>query len=66
MIKKLQQDPAKILSPSREEIMNMCQASFIDTLKTVDISGAFKRNDLTINLDGSEDHIVSNKVKLLV
>ena len=32
----------------------------------VDVSDVFKRNGLTIKLDGFEDHLVSSKLKALV
>jgi len=50
MIEKLKANPAKIPSSSRDEIMNMCKSVFADTLTSVDISGSFKRNGLTIRL----------------
>lgn len=47
-------------------MMGIYQAAFNDALVNVDINGAFKRNGLTIRLDGTEGHLVSNKLKLLV
>lgn len=47
-------------------MMGIYQAAFNDALVNVDISGAFKRNGLTTSLDGTEGHLVSNKLKLLV
>lgn len=47
-------------------MMGIYQAAFNDALVNVDISGAFKRNGLTTRLDGTEGHLVSNKLKLLV
>lgn len=44
----------------------MCKAAFSQTLKKVDISDVFERNGSTINLDGLEDHLVSNTLKVLV
>ena len=41
----------------------MCKAAFAETLAKIDISDAFKRNVLTIKLDVSEDHLVSNKLR---
>ena len=43
--------------------MNMCKAAFEETIAKFDASDAFKRNGLTIKLDGSEDHLVSSKLK---
>ena len=66
MIEKLRESPDKIPSPSRYEIMKMCKAAFEGTIAKVDVSDAFKRNVLTIKLDGSEDHLVSSKLKALI
>ena len=66
MIEKLRESPDKIPSPSRYEIMKMYKAAFEGTIAKVDVSDAFKRNVLTIKLDGSEDHLVSSKLKALV
>ena len=66
MIEKLRENPDKVPSPSRDEIMKMCKAAFKETIAKVDVSNAFKRNGLTIKLDGSEDHLVSSKLKVLI
>ena len=66
MIKKLRENPDKIPSPSRDEIMKMCNAAFEETIAKIDGSDAFKRNCLSIKLDGSKDHLVSSKLKPLV
>ena len=66
MIKKLRDDPSKIPSPSRDEIMKICQEAYTRVLSTVNVVDAFKRNAITISLDGSEDHLVSNRLKALV
>lgn len=44
----------------------MCKATFSETLKKVDISDVFERNGSIIKLDGLEDHLVSNTLKVLV
>lgn len=66
MIEKLTENPAKIPSPNRDEVMELCTTAFTEALNNTDISGAFKRNGLTIKLDGSEDHLVSTRLKALV
>ena len=66
MIDKLRENPDKVPSPSRDDIMKMCKAAFEECVAKTDISDAFKRNGLTIKLDGSEDHLVSSKIKALV
>ena len=55
MIEKLQENPDKIPSPNRDEIMQILKSSWSDTIGKIDIHSAFKRNELTIKLDGSED-----------
>ena len=37
-----------------------------DTIAKIDIHSAFKQNKLTIKLDGSEDHLVSSRLKALI
>ena len=41
----------------------MLKSSCIDTIAKTDIHSAFKRNGLTIKLDGSEDYLVSSWLK---
>ena len=65
MIEKLRENPDKIPFPSRDEIMKMFKAAFEGTIAKVDVSDPFKRNGLKIKLDGSEDHLVSSKLKAL-
>ena len=55
MIEKLKANPEKIPSPNQDEIMLMLQSVFNETISKIDIHFAFKRNGLTIKLDGSED-----------
>ena len=65
MIEKLQENPDKIPSPNRDEIMQMLKSSWSDTIAKIDIHSALKRNGLTIELDGSEENLVSSKLKTL-
>lgn len=44
----------------------MCKVAFSETLNKVDISNVFERNGSTIKLDGLEDQLVSNTLKVLV
>ena len=46
--------------------MKMCKVAIAEALVKVDISNVFKRNDLTIKRDGSEDPLISSKLKALV
>ena len=66
MIKKLRSNPNKTPSPSTDEIMQMCNSAWNETVSKVDIHGAFKRNVITIKPVGSEDYLVSSKLKALV
>ena len=66
MIEKLCSNSNKIPSPSRDQIMDMCKSACNETVSKVDIHGIFKRNALAIMLDGSEDYLVSSKLKALV
>ena len=63
MIERLQENPGQIPSPNRDEIM---QKSWSDTIAIIDVHSTFKRNGLTIKLDGSEDYIVSSRMKALI
>ena len=65
MIAKLRSNPSNIPSPSRDEIMQMCKSTWNKTVSKVDIHGAFKRNAIS-KLDGSEEYLVSSKLKALV
>ena len=44
----------------------MLKSSWSDTITEIDIHSAFKQNELTIKLDGSEDHLVSSRLKGLI
>ena len=66
LIEKLRENLDKILSSSKDGIMKMCKAAFKETIAKVDVSNAFKRNGLKIKLNGSEDQVDSNKLKVLV
>ena len=54
MIAKLRENPDKIPSPSRDDIMKMCKAAckpaFEETIAKSDVSNASKKNSLTIKL----------------
>ena len=66
MIEKLQENPDKIPSANRDEIMQILKSSWSGTISKIDIHSAFKRNRLTIKLDGSEYHVVSSRLKALI
>lgn len=58
--------PSQNPSPKSRPNDETGQAAFNDALGSVDISGSFKRNGLSIKLDDTDDPLVSNKLKLLV
>ena len=52
MIEKLRENPDKVPSPSRDDIMKMCKAAFEESVAKTYVNEALKRNGLTIKLDG--------------
>ena len=46
--------------------MKMCKPAWNKAVSKVDIHGDFKRNAITIKLEGSEDYLVLSKLKALV
>ena len=64
MLEKLKEQPKKIPAPSRDEIMAMMDTS----LKNLpfDSKEAYKSLGVTAKLDGSEDHLISDKIIQLV
>ena len=66
MLEKLEKDPSKIPSPSRDEMMSMFQAAWSKTTSAIDPEAAFKSLGITIKLDGSEDHLINSTLKSLV
>ena len=45
--------------------MQMCKSAWNEIVSKLDIRGTFKRNAMTIKLVGSEDYLVSSKLKAL-
>ena len=66
MLEMLMKDKNKIPSPGRNAMMKMFAESWDETLLKVNHQNAFKRNVITVKLDASEDHLVSNHIKNLV
>ena len=64
MLEKLRDEPSKIPSPSRDEIMKM-SAYALENIK-IDCQRAFKSLFVTNSLDGSEDYLVSDKIFRLI
>ena len=63
-LRKLESNPDKIPSPDRDEMMNMAVTSFSQV--KIDCKKAFNSLFVTNALDGSEDHLVSDKIMSLV
>ena len=64
MLEKLRQSPESIHSPSADEMMKMFNASW--TRYAMNTGRVFKKNMITINFDGSEGHLASQKLLSLV
>ena len=64
MIAQLRSDPTKIPQPSRNEMMRMLVES--NNNIDVDIPACYKALWITNKLDGSEDHLVSERIMTLV
>ena len=66
MIDMLRENPTKIPAPSRDQMMSLFQESWKETLRQVDNEHVFRTNMITLALDGSEDHLASQKLMDLV
>ena len=64
MLEKLEDNPGKILAPTRFEMMPMFRKSFNDV--KLDTSTALKHNFILKALDGSEDYMVTDRLMELV
>ena len=64
MLEKLRQEPHKIPTPNRDDMMTMMDDSW--TSLTTDPNLALKQNFISNNIDGSEDHLVSDKLFELI
>ena len=62
MIDMLRENPTKIPAPSRDQMMSLFQESWKETLRQVDNEHVFRTNMITLVLDGSEDHLASQKL----
>ena len=66
MLEKLRNESDKIPSPSRDDMMSMIKTAMEKIDESVDVQNAFKRLFITNALDGSEDHMVSDKLFQLI
>ena len=66
MLEKLESNPDKIPSPTRDEMMNMIVSAMSEV--KIDTKKAFKNLFVTnaLDLEGSEDHLVSDRLFQLV
>ena len=62
----LRQDPKKIPSPSRDQMMEMFYNAWEKTCSDVDNEQTFNSNMMTLAFDGSGDHFASKKLMDLV
>ena len=66
MLKQLTENPKKIPAPSRDEIMKLFDGAWQRVYDRIDNVLVFKRNMITLSLDGSEDQLASRKLFDLV
>ena len=66
MIKLLTEEPNKIPSPKRDDMMRMISEAWSNVQDQVDSELAFKRNMISVALDGSEDYLISPKLRDVV
>ena len=66
MLQKLQDEPQKVPSPSKDEMMTMISNAWDSTTQQVDPISALKQNFLLNALDGSEDWMVRDSLFELV
>ena len=66
MVKQLTDNPKKIPAPSRDEIMSLFNSAWTTVYDHLDNVLIYKRNMITLALDGSEDHLANRKLFDLV
>ena len=66
MLAKLAADRTKIPTATRDNVMGMLCSARGKTISDFDMKLAFKQNAISINLDGSEDHLVKTGLFTLV
>ena len=66
MLAKLAADRTKIPTTTRDNVMGMLCSAWGKTTSDFDMKLAFKQNAISINLDGSEDHLVKTVLFTLV
>ena len=66
VVDKSATDRTKIPTPTRDNVMYMLCSAWSKTTSDFDMELAFKQNAISINLDGSEDHLVKTGLFTLV
>ena len=66
MLNQLKKNPGKIPQPSRDEMMDIFNNAWQEEYNRIDNVDAYKKNMISIALDGSEDHLASKKLMDLV
>ena len=61
MLNMLREDPSKIPSPSRDNLMKM----FMESWQEIELDGAMalKENFILNDFDGSEDHLIRSHLR---
>lgn len=66
MVERLKENPNKIPSPSRNEMMKLFDDAWGEVYERIDNVTAYKRNMITLPFDGSEDVLASRQLMDLV
>ena len=66
VVDKSAADRTKIPTPTRDNVMHMLCSAWGKMTSEFDMELAFKQNAISINLDGSEDHLVKTGLFTLV
>ena len=66
MVQLLKENPTKIPSPTRDDMMRMFDNAWKTVYNQLDNVFIYKRNMITLALDGSEDYLASRKLFSLV
>ena len=66
MLDQLKKNPGKIPQQSRDEMMDMFNNTWQEEYDRIDNVDTYKKNMITVALDGSEDHLAGKKLMDLV
>ena len=62
----MQEHPEKAPSLTTDDVMNMSKFFWNETVANIDVLPAFKGNAVNIKHNGSEDHLMTSKLKALI